>query len=332
MSDCQVYQLPAQSLARLRLLPRLALQPHTGMRTLFIWKCYVVSTMPNDHLNHSSLTKSPTFWIILANVGIYLLMVARGVDPISPLPRDLIAWGGNLGPYTLTGEWPRLLSSMFLHGGALHLGLNMFMLYQIGRVSEAAWGRMRFLLIYMVTGLFGGFASATWYSHEVVQSLATTPLQLMLGYGPATIVSVGASGALLGAAGALLVHALRSGQNAMVDLSAIVQVVLLNIGMGFLINGTDNAAHVGGALAGIAIGAVFMLMREHRSMTRLNLQSLVVAGLFLVGLSALVRTTVPQQLDTVAAGMRKAAVLAERREALREQRRQSGAAFRQQNQ
>mgnify|MGYP000899888580 CR=1 FL=1 len=91
-----------------------------------------------------SLFTIPTFWLILLNIGAWVYLGMNGVDWMSPSPADLTAWGGNLGPYTLTGDWPRLITSMFLHGGALHLGLNMFMLSQIGPLSEAVWGRTRF--------------------------------------------------------------------------------------------------------------------------------------------------------------------------------------------
>lgn len=264
---------------------------------------------------------SPTLWLIFINVGVALLMALQGVDPITPTPRELIAWGGNLGAYTLTGEWPRLLYSMFLHGGVLHLGLNMFLLFQIGRVSEAAWGRLRFLMIYLVTGLFGGFASAWWNASQAVEALNGMPPQLaFVLLAPNMVVSIGASGALLGAAGALLVHTFRAGADAKVDLGIIAQVVLLNIGMGFLINGTDNAAHVGGALSGILIGACLRQPREGLSRIGLRLQAAAVFSVMLLVLAGLMTKAVPLRLDQVAAAFHKASAAHDRREALSKQR------------
>jgi len=261
--------------------------------------------------------KSPTLWLIFINVGVALLMLFTGVDPISPTPHDLLGWGGNLGAYTLTGEWQRLLYSMFLHGGALHLALNMFLLYQIGRVSEATWGRMRFLAIYLVTGLFGGLASAWWNALDAVQASAGSPLQMALGLVPMPnmVVSIGASGALLGAAGALLVHAMRRGDQAHVDRNVILQVVLLNIGMGFLISGTDNAAHVGGALSGILIGACLMTPRDAAPRINPVLRSVAVFGVMLLALAGLTIKAAPSGLDRVAAQFKKADAAAERRAA-----------------
>jgi len=259
---------------------------------------------------------SPTLWLIFINVGVAVLMALQGIDPITPSPRELIAWGGNLGAYTLSGEWQRLLYSMFLHGGALHLALNMFLLYQIGRVSEIAWGRLRFLMIYLVTGLFGGLASAWWNASQAVEALGGMPPQLaFIMLAPNMVVSIGASGALLGAAGALLVHTFRAGQDAMVDLRVIAQVVLLNIGMGFLINGTDNAAHVGGALSGIVIGAILRQPRPGLSTLGLRLQAAAVFSVMLAVFAVLMVKAAPPKVELVAAEFRKASAAFDRREA-----------------
>lgn len=276
------------------------------------------------------MIKSPTLWLILINVGVALLMVYRGVDPIHPTPHDLTTWGGNLGAYTLTGEWQRLLYAMFLHGGALHLALNMFLLFQIGRVSEAAWGRLRFLGIYLVTGLFGGLASAWWNAREAV-NVESSPLQMALGFvaAPNMVVSIGASGALLGAAGALLVHAMRAGDQSHVDRNVILQVVLLNIGMGFLISGTDNAAHVGGALSGILIGAGLMGSRDGAPRFNPVVQSAAVFGVMLLALGGLALKAVPEGLEQVAAAFHKADVEHERREERAARKRQAEQAFEQ---
>lgn len=275
-------------------------------------------TSPPPHAPQLPMITSPTLWLIFINVGVAVLMALQGIDPVSPTPRELIDWGGNLSAYTLTGDWQRLLYSMFLHGGALHLALNMFLLFQIGRVSEAAWGRLRFLMIYLVTGLFGGFASAWWNANQAVEALNGLPPQLaFMVLAPNMVVSIGASGALLGAAGALLVHTFRAGQDAKVDLNIILQVVLLNIGMGFLINGTDNAAHVGGALSGIVIGACLLQPREGMSRFGLRLQAAGVFALMLLVLGGLMRHAVPDNLGPVAAAFRKAEAAAERRAALK---------------
>ncbi|MEW7849059.1 rhomboid family intramembrane serine protease [Massilia aurea] len=256
----------------------------------------------------ASLLTSPTLWLIVINIGAWVYLGLQGVDWMSPSPADLTAWGGNLGPYTLTGDWQRLVTSMFLHGGALHLGLNMFMLSQIGPLSEAVWGRTRFTLLYLLSGLFGGLASAWWYSNVAVRSLDGNMLRMALGFAPhfATTVSIGASGALLGASGALLVHALRAGDASKIELKVIFQVVALNIGMGFLMTGTDNAAHIGGALAGIAIGALLMLPGERWRIDR-KVQSAIIFTVSLLLLVALVKQPPSAAVMAIAKTLRAAA-------------------------
>jgi rhomboid protease GluP len=262
------------------------------------------------------LFATPTFWLVLINLGVWVFLGMQGVNWITPAPADLTAWGGNLGPYTLTGDWYRLLFSMFLHGGVLHLGLNMFMLSQIGPLSEAVWGRTRFLLIYLMAGLFGSLASAWWYSDVALHGIQNSGMRLFLGFAPLipTTVSIGASGALLGAAGALLVHALRAGDAAKIELKVIVQVVLLNVGMGFLISGTDNAVHIGGALAGIAIGALLTLPGKALRIGH-KTQTVAVLVVSLLGLGALIKMAPSDEVTGIANILRAAEAKAAQREA-----------------
>lgn len=238
---------------------------------------------------HRSFLASPTFWLIFVNLGAWLFLGFQGVGWIWAAPGDLAAWGGNLGPVTLSGEWPRLLAAMFLHAGAVHLALNIFLLSRIGPLCEAAWGRSRFLLIYLLCGLAGGLASAWWTSHKALRALQDDVL-MAFGAAPAIAanVSVGASGALLGVAGALLVLALHKGKDAQVDLKIVAQVVALNIVIGFVIDGVDNAAHVGGAIAGMAIAALLSMPGQRLRITP-GLQSAAVfaAALLVLGTLAL---------------------------------------------
>lgn len=215
----------------------------------------------------------------MANLGVYMLLGLNGVSPMAPTPDELIAWGGNLGPYTLSGEWPRLLASMFLHGGALHLLLNLFLLAQIGALSEVTWGRARFALIYLFSGLFGAYASAWWHAREALRDLERNPLLLAYGAEPAlaTTVSVGASAAVLGATAALAVHTLRDGRTSRAGLTVIFQVATLYAGLGLIDAGVDNVAHLGGILAGFAIGAMLALPGD-----RVRVDRHVQSGLALV--------------------------------------------------
>lgn len=188
------------------------------------------------------------FMVILAvNVGVYLLQFAQGDAGMAGLGK-MIAWGANVAPLTLTGEPGRLLTSMFLHAGLLHLALNMYMLYGVGAVAERTFGSVRFTLIYLISGLFGGLLSALWYAERSAQ----------------LVVSVGASGALMGIAGACLGHwfvADRKGQNpvALSMRGPLLQTIGLTLAMGFFLPVVDNAAHVGGVVSGAILGALFAL-------------------------------------------------------------------------
>lgn len=254
-----------------------------------------------------SILASPTLWLILINAAVWLFLGLQGVSWTSPTPDELIAWGGNLGPYTLTGEWQRLLTSMFLHGRALHLGLNMFLLSQIGPLSEAVWGRIRFLLIYLLSGLFGSLASAWWYTQVALRGLGRFELQLAFNVAPTivTTVGVGASGAVLGTAGALLMRAANRPDEALFDLKVVAQVVALNIGMGFFIDGVDNAAHVGGAVAGLVIAAL-LLMPGERLRIKGVLQSAAVFATSLFVLGALAMRPASEEVQEIASRIRAA--------------------------
>jgi rhomboid protease GluP len=154
----------------------------------------------------------------------------------------LVRLGANFKAAVHAGQWQRLITSMFLHIGPLHLLLNVYALWSLGRFFEPLFGLARFWLIYLCSGLAGAAASAT------------------LGAGA---LSAGASGAIFGLMGAGIV-ALRTGGRAAPDgdgappLSAwrrrivtnLVLVAVVNLAIGFRLGMIDNAAHVGGLLGG----------------------------------------------------------------------------------
>jgi len=139
------------------------------------------------------------------------------------------------------GEWWRLLSPVLVHGSLLHLAFNMYFLYLVGPLVEQLYGSARFLVLYVLTAATASLAS-----------------YLIGGPGP----SVGASGALFGLCGVLLVGrvlhrpVLQGQQRAM--MSQIGGLVVINLVLGFGLNafggGIDNAAHLGGLLGGLWLG------------------------------------------------------------------------------
>ena len=139
--------------------------------------------------------------------------------------------------------WTTLLTSMFLHGGIVHLLLNGFALYQLGAVFETWMGSTRLLITYFLTGIAGSVAS------------------VMFSQGP----SVGASGAIFGLLGALIAFLFRRREmlnaGAKSLLSQLVGWAAINVFFGFSVPGIDNAAHLGGCAAGLLLG---LILRERR--------------------------------------------------------------------
>ena len=188
------------------------------------------------------------------NVAVWLLQLANGVSPGNPSAASLVAWGGDLPLYTLTGDTWRLFTAMFVHAGIVHLGLNMYVLAFTAPRVEYEFGTGRMLAIYLAGGLLASCASVLWGE---MRSTPDNPAGLLT-------VGIGASGAVMALFGSLLVglvmppprfaHLPKSQQPGLGR--GLVQAVAINIGMGFAIQGVDNAAHVGGLLAGVVLGCL----------------------------------------------------------------------------
>jgi rhomboid protease GluP len=195
--------------------------------------------------------------LVAINVGVWLLQIANGVSPSNASSRALIAWGGDLPLYTLTGDTWRLLTAMFLHGGIVHLGLNMYVLAFTAPQVEYEFGTARMLGIYIAGGLLASCASVFWAE---MRSTPHNPVGLLT-------VSIGASGAVMALFGSLLAGLvlptprfahLPKHQQPGIN-KGLIQAVVVNIGAGFLIKGVDNSAHVGGLLGGVALGIVMAI-------------------------------------------------------------------------
>lgn len=147
-------------------------------------------------------------------------------------PRVLVELGGNASSYVKTGQYYRLFTSMFLHIGIIHLLCNMYSLYIIGPQVESFFGKLKYLFIYVFSGICGSIFSLAFMGENVV--------------------SVGASGAIFGLLGAMVYF----GYHYRVYLgnvlkSQIVPVIVLNLLIGFMVSGINNFSHIGGLLGGI---------------------------------------------------------------------------------
>jgi rhomboid protease GluP len=181
-----------------------------------------------------------TYVLLAANILVFVVMLGYGAGIWHTSNNVQLDWGANFGPATKDGEWWRLGSALFLHFGLLHLAMNMLSLWDGGRLVERMYGPGRFVLIYFCSGLSGNLLSLIAQGDRAV--------------------SGGASGAIFGVYGALMVFLLRERRRlnssefkwlfwGAVGFSAVT------IGLGLQITGIDNAAHIGGLLAGILSGA-----------------------------------------------------------------------------
>jgi rhomboid protease GluP len=186
-----------------------------------------------------SLWKTPVTAALLAAI-----LVVFVLELLAGAPRDpqvLVNMGAIMKGAFLQGEYWRLVAAMFLHGGFMHLALNMWALWQIGAIFETLFGSTRFLLTYFISGI----------AASIVSSILI----------PAWTPGVGASGAIFGIIGALIIALRRSPRWSRKEWSGALARQLLmwagiNIVIGFTIPGIDNGAHIGGLVAGLLLGLV----------------------------------------------------------------------------
>ena len=199
-----------------------------------------------DSLRTRRALVTPT--LIALNVLVFIAMVATGMSPLAPGSGELLRWGSNFGPFTLDGQWWRLFTSMFLHFGLAHLAFNMLGLWSLGKLTERLFGSAAFLFIYLFAGLCGSLGSLLWH-----------PL----------INSAGASGAIFGVLGALLAFMINPRTRIPAHIAAAQRnsaliFIAYNLFNGFAHAGIDNAAHIGGLLAGIGMGWFLALPLERQ--------------------------------------------------------------------
>jgi membrane associated rhomboid family serine protease len=185
--------------------------------------------------------------LIAINVAVYLAQIGQGAG-LTPASGSIFEKGVLYGPAVAQGDWWRLITSMFLHASLLHIGMNMVVLWIIGAPVEAALGRGRFLLLYLVSGLAGSTGALLWSP--------TTP-------------TLGASGAIFGILGAALI---LERQRTYVLGGQAVGLLVVNLVFTFAIPNISIGAHVGG-LAGGALAALALSRfgRGHAIYGRLGL-------------------------------------------------------------
>ncbi len=194
-------------------------------------------------LRQQSTSMVVTQVIFGINAAVFLAMtLAVGMTLFGdPAWNELtVRLGANVGPYTVAGQWWRLLTNIFIHGGLLHFAFNMWCLWSLGRLAESVYGHWTLAAVYLLCGLSASLGSILW--NPGVQS-------------------VGASGAIFGIAGALIASFYlgefslpRSAISGM--LRSVVAFVGYNLVFGAMIAHVDNAAHIGGLVMGLILGAL----------------------------------------------------------------------------
>ncbi|TCK75364.1 rhomboid family intramembrane serine protease [Acidipila rosea] len=193
-----------------------------------------------------------TYVLVGINCLVFLGMLLTGVSMTSPTPEQLLVWGADYGPFVLVlGQWWRLVTAMFVHVGLLHLATNMWCLWNLGLLGEPLLGPFGMFAAYLLTGIAGNLLSTA--VHPGVHG------------GPQGIVGAGASGAVFGLAGVLIIL-LKSPLLPLPQAEvgrlrrSVIWFAVLNfvIGAGTWVARTrlqiDNMAHLGGFLSGLAFG------------------------------------------------------------------------------
>ena len=185
--------------------------------------------------------------IIAVNVLVYVAMGLSGVSWTDPSVLQAIRWGADFGPLTLSGQWWRLFTSMFVHFGFFHILLNMWCLRNLAVALEPMMGRLAFSITYLFSGLAASAVSTAWNPWRA---------------------SAGASGAIFGIAGAfvsylVLKKAAIPASLVRQNLQSLAIFILLNLSIGAASGHIDNSAHLGGLAAGLVIGAVIPKFRRN---------------------------------------------------------------------
>lgn len=195
-----------------------------------------------DHLMRSPAREVPvTVTLIALNLLVFVLMARISLAPWSLTHADPLSWGANFGPATQDGQWWRLETATFVHFSLTHVLVNMWALWDVGRLMERLLGRWRYALLYLGAGAVGNLLSLAVQGNEKVTG--------------------GASGAIFGLYGVLILFLWRERRQVARDefrwmFTTAIAFSALMLGLGFFIPAIDNAAHGGGLLGGVLLGSL----------------------------------------------------------------------------
>ncbi|MTD14750.1 rhomboid family intramembrane serine protease [Nakamurella sp. YIM 132087] len=200
-----------------------------------------------------------TYVLIVVNILVFAICAGQAGGVLDVTRTSIFERGAMFPAMVVQGEYWRMLTSGFLHLGLVHVALNMISLYMLGIALERVLGRWRFLVVYLL-GLLGGSVSVLLFS---------APVSL----------SAGASGAIFGLMGALLVAFRRLRY----DARQLVVLLAINLFITFQVSGISWQAHLGGLLIGAAAGAVMVYPpRELRSKVQIGGSALILVVLIVI--------------------------------------------------
>lgn len=203
-----------------------------------------------------------TYIIMAVCIILFILMELSGGSTNSQI---LLKYGANLDILVKNGEYYRLFTCIFLHIGIMHLICNMYSLYVIGREVESLFGKVKYIIIFILSGIFGSIMSIA-FTHNTI--------------------SAGASGAIFGLLGALLYFGInyRTYLGEAIK-RTIIPIIVVNLIIGFFAEGIDLAAHIGGLVGGVLVS--MMVGIPDKSKTRDIVNGTILTIIYLIFISYL---------------------------------------------
>lgn len=209
--------------------------------------------------------KVPIVTYIIMAICIVLFIMMEVFSGGSTNGSTLLKYGANLDVLVKEGEYYRLFTCMFLHIGIMHLACNMYSLYVVGREVESLFGKIKYIIIYVLSGIFGSIMSIA-FTHNTI--------------------SAGASGAIFGLLGALLYFGIhyRTYLGDAIKRS-VIPIIVINLLIGFFSEGIDLAAHIGGLVGGVLVA--MMVGIPDKSKTKDIINGTVLTIIYLIFISYL---------------------------------------------
>jgi len=184
---------------------------------------------------------------LTANIVMWLFTMYYSFRYNIPSTYVNIIFGAKVNALITEGEYWRLVTPIFLHGGIVHLLVNSYSLYAVGPTIERMFGGIKFIVIYLFAGIIGNVASFLFTPHP-------------------QIPSVGASGAIFGLVGALGYVAQKNRNTFGRSLGMnILIIIIYNLAYGFSRSGIDNSAHIGGLIGGYLLALIVGLRKKNYS-------------------------------------------------------------------